>query len=171
MAGAIGGISNMFSGINFSDFAPLAQGIASGMGQQNAADARAQAYEQNAAIMNANAQQAMNAAEFEANRKRAQARRQLASNTTGYLKAGVQLEGSPTAALQEQASEGELDALTSLYTGQVQAAQYNNQANMQRYYARQERDAGDTMFRSSLISGAMKSYNKYSNKQNYSFGG
>lgn len=156
MGGAISSIGNIFSGFNFSDFAPIAQAFVSGRNAQNAADARASAYEANAAAMGANAQQAMIAANFEANQKRAQTRRTLSSNTSGYLKSGVSLEGSPTLALEEQASEGELDALTSLYTGKVQAAQYNNQASLQRYYAQQQRDSGDAMFRSSLIGGVVK---------------
>ena len=149
-------IGNMFSGFNFGDVAPIAQAFLQGRNAQNAADARASAYDANANAMNANAQQAMIAANFEANQKRAQTRRTLASNTSAYLKSGVSLEGTPTLALEEQASEGELDALTSLYTGKVQAANYSNQAALQRYYAQQQRDAGDTMFRNSLITGVAK---------------
>lgn len=169
MGGAISSIGNMFSGINFGDIAPIAQGFMQGRNAQDAADARASAYESNAAAMNANAQQAMIAANFEANQKRAQTRRTLASNTSAYLKSGATLEGSPTLALEEQASEGELDALTSLYTGKVQAAQYNNQANLQRYYAQQQRDSGDTMFRNSLITGVAKAI--YPKTTKLTFGG
>lgn len=166
-----GGIGSFLSNINWSALAPIAQGVASGMSQQNAADARAEAYERNAAVMQSNAQQAMNAATFEANRKRAQSRRLMESQTASFLKSGVSLEGSPTNALTEQAGEGELDALTSMYTGQVQANQYNNQANLQRSYAGQEKQAGKTMFRSALISGLGKGYSAYSSPQNkYTFG-
>lgn len=156
MGGAISSIGNMFSGFNFGDVMPIAQAFMQGRNAQNAADARASAYDNNAAAMGANAQQAMIAANFEANQKRSQTRRTLASNTSAYLKSGASLEGSPTLALEEQASEGELDALTSLYTGQVQAAQYNNQAALQKYYAQQQRSSGDNMFRNSLITGVTK---------------
>jgi hypothetical protein len=169
MGGMMSSFGNMISGVNFGDVMPIAQAFMQGRNAQNAADQRARAYDINADAMNANAQQAMIAANFEANQKRAQTRRTLASNTSSYLKSGATLEGTPTLALEEQASEGELDALTSLYTGKVQAAQYSNQANLQRYYAQQQRSSGDDMFRSSLITGIAKVI--YPKTTKLSFGG
>lgn len=94
-------------------------------------------------------------------RYRAQSEKTLASQRTGYAKAGVQMEGTPLLVAAETMGEAEIDALAIRYAGTVEQSQllatqagYQQQATLEKMRGKMYRTSGYLQAGTSLLSGA-----------------
>lgn len=99
--------------------------IAAGNAAKDAAEFEAQVAENDA---RAQSQQAA----FDASRIRKRNKRLRGTQTTSALKSGFTMSGSNLDILQDSAIEGELDALTRLYTGAIGAGRSREGAKLAR---------------------------------------
>jgi hypothetical protein len=74
-----------------------------------------------------NARVATQNAAYEERIQREKAQRLMAQQSSGYLKAGVAMSGTPLDVLADTAAQAELDALAIRYGGATQAAGYRAQ--------------------------------------------
>lgn len=139
-------MAQAFSGQGLQVLGQISSAVTTGLGQMRQADAqaaaaesRARAYEYNAAIAEQNVQLATSQAAESRRRQERISKARLASKSTGFLKSGVALSGSPLAVLGEEALQEALAAEDITYEGQLRAASAQNQANTQRFYADQTR--------------------------------
>ncbi len=129
----------------------VAGSIASGVQQQQMANAQARAYEQQA---QADAQ----ASAYEAQRER---RKQelVAANARAQVGAsGVAMAGSPSEVLMANAREGELDLQAIRYGSQLRQNNLRTQADISRYSGRQAMAGGIINAGSSFVSGLSNLY-------------
>ena len=113
------------------------------------------AYNYNAQIASNNAVQAENAAQFRADRVRERNRHILASQRSAAGTSGFGI-GDYSTILQNQAGELELDALTELYTGKVEAGAARSQAGLQNFYGQQANRAGQYQAQTIMNEGYIK---------------
>ncbi len=140
---------------------PIAIGMAgvgillSAKGKQEQGIAESNAYKYNARISESDALAATQKAEYDADLQQRDVRRLLGEQRTRYAKAGVDISsGSPLLIMAATAAEGQEEKNRILYEGAVESTRFKNQANMQRYYAKQAKRAGTIGALSSLFSGA-----------------
>lgn len=159
------GIGSMFSGLSssglMSGLGSIATGFAQSRAQENAGDARAQAYEYNAAVARSNAAAAMQAAEADAKQQARENARRLGTLRTGLVAQGVEMTGTPLLILDEEVQQGELETQKKLYKGKIQQTNYLNEANMADYAASQSRSAASNSAGSSLLSGFSKGFSSF----------
>lgn len=132
-------------------FLSVAGSVASGVQQQQMANAQARAYEQQA---QADAQ----ASAYEQQRER---RKQelLAANARAQVGAsGVALQGSPSEVLAANAREGELDIQAIRYGSQLRQNNLRTQAGISRFSGRQAMGAGLINAGSNLVTGLSNMY-------------
>ncbi len=143
-------------------FVPILSAVSSVVGgimqagqQEAAAQAQANAAYYNASVaqQNANAaQQAAYANKLDQDRKN---RAQLEQVRSKYLASGVQLEGTPLMVLSEDATQMALESDRILHQGQVQAANYLNQANISKYQGDTALAAGQSQSSGTLMGGIL----------------
>lgn len=121
--------------------------IQQGFAQSSAEDARAAAYERNAQIADMNAQAALAAGQEAKRREERRGRLRTSGAAAKFLKSGVSLEGSPLMVLGEEAEQSALAAADLLHEQQVRANAFRNQAQQNRYTAKQVKDrSSDRLF-------------------------
>ncbi len=137
----------------------IASAVGGLMSSSASAGAASSAGESQAAAMNYNAAIARNNAIAAQQAAAANAKQQDRINLAregkleaGILHNGVLMEGTPLMLMEDQAAQGELDKQKIIYNGQVQANNYNNQAQLDEFNATQARSAG-----SNKSSGIMQS--------------
>ena len=121
--------------------------VYSGEMQKKAAD-------YNADVANVNALMAQNKAKADEQAHRAMVAKILSSQRALYGKSGLSMEGSPLLVMEDTALQGELDALTIRYGGDVAAANARSQANLQRMQGRAAQTSGYISAGTTLLSGA-----------------
>jgi hypothetical protein len=86
----------------------------------------------NAAIDRNNALVAAQQSQYEADRIRSRNRRIMGSQQAAYAHSGVDINsGSPNDVASDSGIQGEMDALTALYTGKIQASRQLAEADLQ----------------------------------------
>jgi len=148
--------------------ASAVSGIVGAMGAMQAANAQAEAAEYNARIQERNAiiadqnrKAAVTQASIDAEDKRRDNRRVMASIRAAYGHSGIDLIGSPLDVLEDTALEQELDAQRIEYEGRARSREgaikmlgLHEQAELDRMEARSARSAGRTAAAGALIGGA-----------------
>lgn len=121
--------------------------------QQAAAQAQANASYYNAAVAQQNANAAMQAAHANKQQQDRENRARLETVRSKYLSSGIELEGTPLMVLWEETSQMALESDKILQQGKVQAANYNNQANLDRYQGDVALSAGEQQASGTLLGG------------------
>lgn len=134
--------------------AALASSVVSAGGAVYSGQMQKQAADYNAQVSNVNALMAENKAKADEQAHRAMVAKILSSQKALYGKSGLSMEGSPLLVMEDTAIQGELDALTIRYGGDVAAAQARSQANIQRMQGSAARTASYITAGSTLLSGA-----------------
>lgn len=127
-------------------------------GAYSAGKAKQAAYNYDAAVAEQNATMAKDQAAFEADRQESKTRRFVAGQRVSYLANGVTLSGSAMDILADSTIQGEMDRLSILYGGEVDAVNYRNDAARSRFAGKQEAKAGMFNAAGSLLSGAGSAY-------------
>lgn len=135
--------------------------ISSANAQAASANYNAAVQERNAVIADQNRVQALRTAQTDAEDQRRENRRMLASMRAGFGANGFSMAGSPLDALEDAATEAELDARRIQYEGRASARQSQLQgigaqdsAALSRMEARNAKRAGYTGAATSLLSSA-----------------
>jgi hypothetical protein len=123
--------------------------------QQNAAQAQANAGYYNAAVARNNASAVMQAAIANKADQDKQNRAMLESVRSKYLASGVALSGTPLLVLSDTAAQGALSSARILHQGEVQAAGYENQANLQTWQGDQALAIGESQAHATLLGGML----------------
>lgn len=113
------------------------------------------AYNYNAQIASNNAVQAENAAQFRADRVRERNRHALATQRSAAGTSGFDI-GDYSTILQNQAGELQLDALTEIYTGKVEANAARAQSGIQTFYGQQVAKTGQYQTQTIMNEGYLK---------------
>lgn len=130
--------------------ASTALGAYSAVQQGEAAE---DAAEYNAKVAENNAQAAADQAAAEALQVRRAARLRAGTQRAGYGKAGVDLSGSAEDVYIDAGTQGELEALSTLYAGATQSGYYQSRAVGSRFEGRQARAAGNLNAAATVIGG------------------
>lgn len=139
------------------------------IGSSQQAKAAEGAAEYNAKVEQNNAIAAQQSAEAEAAQIRRLNRIRLGSARASYGKAGVDLNDTNDV-YSDIGTQGELEALSTIYAGQTQSSYYQSRAAGNRFEARSARSAGALGTASSLIGGLANTATTY-NRVRPSFGG
>lgn len=133
---AIVGAASALLGTGISMFSAVSSGMQQQKAGQAQADAQRQADEaqaegarRNQAVAEGNAQATEQAAAYAEKQARLKAARLEGTQAVGYAKAGVLPEGSPLDVMAETAKIEEQDILATRYNYSVQAARYRSQAD------------------------------------------
>lgn len=128
------------------------------MGNISEAQSRASANKYNAAVAEQNAVQARLQAASSAKIQREQSERLLGAQQAAYGASGITMEGTPLDVLANSATNAERDRQTIMYKGNLQAAGYQDQAQLDRYQATNELNQGYMKATGTLLGGASKAY-------------
>lgn len=110
---------------------------ASAYSQAQAAGAQEDAANYNASVAEASAAQSQQQAAYEAERIRSRNRKIIGQQVAQYSAAGLLVSGGSAADVMYDSSvQGELDALATIYKGNVQATSQRNQAQLDRAEAK-----------------------------------
>lgn len=126
--------------------------------QGNAAKAAA---DYNAQVARNNAEAARQRATAQAERQERQARIRRGQNIARAAASGVALEGSALDLFEDNAIEEELDRLSILYQGEVDATGFGASASLDEMRGRAARNAGYVSAAGTLLGGAAKSAGIY----------
>jgi hypothetical protein len=150
IAGAIGsGLSSVLS---------IGSTILGVMGTLAQAQAQSNAAEYNAKVNKINAQTSTEQAATVAAQKNRETRQRIAQGTGAVMQNGFEVSGSPLDVLNQAQDQGNLDYLTAVYSGQVKAAGYKNQAEMDMAESKNALAAGAIGAASQLFSGMSNIY-------------
>lgn len=127
--------------------------VSSYQANKRAASQSQQIGEANAAIDMEQSAVALDQSNFEANQIRDRNRRLAATQRAGFLKSGITLEGTPQDVIYDSALQGELEALSTVYEGQIKANYARKQASIDRYEGASRSSAYKSAATGSLISG------------------
>lgn len=122
--------------------------------------ATASADKYNAQIATQNATSATDQASAAAEIQQEQSRRAIGSTTAAYGASGITMDGTPLDVLANSASTAERDRQTILYKGQLQAAGYTDQAQLDRASATNALNQGDMKATGVLLAGASKAHDE-----------
>lgn len=86
------------------------------------------------------------------------AKKAIGATVAGYGASGITMEGTPLDVLANSASVAERDRQNILYKGQLQAAGYTDQAQLDRYQASNDASNGYMKATGILLSGGTKAY-------------
>lgn len=100
-----------------------------------ASESNAKAAEYNARIQEQNASLARQQAESEASRLKIMSRKQRGSARAAYGASGVTMEGSAAEVMRDSFVTAELDVMNIKYTGELQARDFENAAEVERWNA------------------------------------
>lgn len=129
---------------------------AAGVAAQNVGDT-------NAAIDQSQATVDLQQANFEAQNIRAQNQRVAGSQRSTYLASGITLEGTPTDVMYDSALQGELEALTTQYKGQVASSFMRKQAVLDQYGGATRAYSYDAAATGDILQGIGSGISIYSN--------
>lgn|SRR5574343_329620 len=121
--------------------------------QSAAAQAQANAAYYNAAVAQNNANAAMQAAYAEKQSQDRKNRMAVENVRSKYLASGIELEGTPLLVLNEEVTQRALESEKIIYRGKVQAAQYQNEANMYNYQGQVSESLGSSRSDSTILGG------------------
>lgn len=127
----------------------------------SAGQARSDAAKYNAAVAKNNARASQEQANFEANRIRDRNRRFAAKQRNAVLASGITLSGTSQDLIADSATQGELDVLSVLYTGDVASMNQKARAKLFGLEADDARRAGKIGAASSLLGGASSAASSY----------
>lgn len=122
-------------------------------------------------IANQNAKAAQDAAALEAGQIRRKNLLRLGAQRAGAAKSGVLIDDSAGDVITDSAIQGELEALSAVYSGNSAAASQRNRGNLARYEGNQAASASYINAGSTLIGGIGRGVNQYRARQEPSFGG
>lgn len=106
------------------------------------ASAQSDAAKYNAQVAENNAKQAQMEADAEAQKIRSRNRRIIASQKAQFAASGVQITGTVTDVMVDSATQGELDAMSAEYAGEVRSKALQSQAELDRKAASNASKAG-----------------------------
>jgi len=115
----------------------------------------------NAQVQANQAQQEEWAAQHEAEARADRGRKLMASQRTGFAKAGVSAVGTPLLVFEQTARDISEDMAMTTFGGTQRADYYRSQASLSRLYGRSARRAGAIGAGTSLLSGASQSMSTY----------
>jgi hypothetical protein len=128
-----------------ADLALTGIGMSAGMqymGIQQQAKAEESMYEYNALVQQRNAEHARSASREQQLTRRAEMRRLLGAQRTGYAKAGVQMVGSPVEVQLDTLTAFEGDIAKEAWNYEIGARQQENAAAIELYKAKSAAKAG-----------------------------
>jgi hypothetical protein len=131
----------------------VAASVVSAIGSISRANSQAKMMERNASIADQNAALFTQQAAEEERRKRVQLNALLGHNRTAVAKSGVTMSGTPLLVEEDTVMQGELDALTIRYNGELKANNQRYQASMGRYQAEETRSQGYMSAAGSILGG------------------
>lgn len=135
--------------------------VTSVAGTVYASEKTAQAEEYNEKVYEQEAQAAKEKAGYEEELHRERVQRLISSQRAAVGASGVELTGTPLLALEDTASQGELDALAIRYGGDIESARARSAATLSKMSAKSTRRIGYAQAGSSLLSGASSAIGKY----------
>lgn len=139
----------------------VASTAVSAIGAISAGNAQADAYRYQAQVADQNATAARQQAQTAALIQQEQAKRTMGATIAAYGASGIAMEGTPLDVLANSASQAERDRQQIIYKGEMQAAGYNNQAEMDRSSASNAQSQGYMKATGLLIGGAAKAYDQW----------
>lgn len=143
-------------------FLPIIAGIgalAQGVGSIMAGQSKAQADNYNAQVADQNAKESLTQASLDEEQFRVTARKNLGSEVAGFSAAGVRGgEGSANDVLRSGAALAEFDALKIRYGGQIKAAAYQRDSQLDIMKAGSDSAGGFLSAAGSLLGGAADVY-------------
>lgn len=131
------------------------------LGQQQAGEAAQDAGNYNAQIAEQNATLTRDRTATEERRYRAGTRRQMGSIQSAYAASGVTMEGSAMDVVLDSALTAERDALAIRHSGEIEAAQFESEAELQRLYGAQAAAGGRMGAAATLLGGAGRLAGRY----------
>lgn len=140
--------------------------ISAGVGAYSAvsaANAREDAAKYNQAVAKNNARTAREQANFEADRIRDRNRRFAAKQRNAIIGSGFVLSGTGQDIVADSATQGELDVLSVLYTGDIASMNQKARAKLFGMEASAARREGTLGMVSSIVGGASDSLGAYTN--------
>lgn len=145
--------------------ATVVAALASAYATYSASQAQAQANQYNAKLAKNQSINAANAAKVEADNRRELYQRQMAAQRAAIGAAGVEPgEGSPLLVQVDSAEQAALDLARVRYAGQVQSTAYQSEENVQKFYARSNRQQGYIGAGASLLGGASSAASIYAKR-------
>lgn len=136
----------------------------SAVSASQSANAEARAQDYNAKVAEQNAKVASDSAAYEAERIRDRNRRTRAEQRGEYLSSGLLLTGTPSDVIYDSDIQGELDALSALYTGKINAGAQQSEAQLSRMRRKNATSGlGLTYAGTALgtVAGGVKTYSTY----------
>lgn len=131
---------------------------------QQAARAQEDAANFNAAVAKNEATAHAQQAAFDAEQIRNKNRRLLGAQRAAYAASGVDPnQGSPLAVAEDTKIQGELEALTAIYTGKIGSSSASAQAKLEKMRGNNARTAGNIGVATSLLGGATQATSIYTN--------
>ena len=137
----------------------------SAVSASNAASAESDAQKFNAQVADNNATVARDKAKYEAARLKERNRRIASEQRGEYLASGLQLNGSVEDVLYDSSLQGELDVLSTAYSGKIQSNAQQADATLSRKRASSARSGvgltvlGTALGAGSQITGSVATYN------------
>jgi len=132
--------------------------VVSAVGAISSAQHQASTDKYNAAVNERNAAASLQQAQATAQIQQEQARKALGQTTAAYGASGVAMEGTPLDVLANSASMAERDRQNIIYKGKLQAAGYQDQAQLDRYSATNALNEGWGKASGILLSGGSKAW-------------
>jgi hypothetical protein len=127
--------------------------------QEGKAEEKGDQFARNIALEQAQASRAK--AQYDADVEREEARRRLSAQNAKFAKSGVDLTGTPLMVMAEQARFSEKDIQSILYTGEIEATNYERQAALHAQRGKQARRASEYTAGATLLSGAATAYKTF----------
>ncbi len=119
------------------------------------------AYDANAAILRRNAAQKRLETSINEDTQRSENRRRISASRAAMGEAGVLNSATTTGALGQMASEAEQNVLNYRFSGESEALNYMNQAQMQNYYGRMAKANGKNAFKMSFLNAGVNGLSTY----------
>lgn len=143
---------------------------AAATGTVMSAQAQSDAAKYNAAVAKNQAETAAQQAAFDAQQIRDKNRRILGAQRAAFAASGVDPDaGTPVDIRADSANQGELEALTAIYTGRSGANSALARAKLENFTARSAMTSGYIQAGSSLLSGASSAYQINAGSKNPTF--
>lgn len=152
LLGAVGGLFSG-GGTGLATAASVAGTGLSAVGAIQSANAQAAGLRQQAELNERQAEIEQQRGAFEAQRERENAQRILARQRANFAASGVALEGTPTAVIEDTATETALDIAAIRYGSALRSGNFRTQASYDRANASSARTAGFISAGTNLFSG------------------
>lgn len=142
----------------------VASTAVSAIGAISQGNAQASANRYNAQMADQNAIASQQQAEASAAIQKEQSRKAIGASVAAYGASGFTTEGTPLDILANSASTAERDRQNILYKGQLQAAGYQSQAELDRASASNAERQGYMSAAGILVGGGTKAYDRWNDK-------